>query len=224
MSQLVSWLVPCYNCNPHFLRRCIQSIQKQTYHNWHAVLVNDGSTDNRTWEQLVNYAELDKRLSCHYMPHAGTAAALNHGLDFCGDIVARIDSDDWSEENRLEIQLQYMEQNGLDLVGSSMFFHTMAQTIVRQDPPAGDIRELLSKHQMPIWHPTWVFKKEKMGYYPLDYLHAEDFAMLCKVSKTIKAANCPNHLVHKNQHEQRVSRLYRQEQHEAAERAMKELL
>ena len=219
----ISWLIPCYNANPNWLRRCVQSIQAQTYTDWNAILVNDGSTDGRTWEQLVNYSELDRRFQCHHITHSGVASALNFGLEFCGDVVCRVDCDDWSEPNRLEIQLQYMKQNGLDLVGSSMFFHTTSHTIVPQDPPTGNLRDLLSKHIMPIWHPTWVFKKSAIKY-ELDYPHSEDFATLCRVCDKIKAGSCPNYLVHKNQHANRVSSIYRTEQRESAERAIKELL
>ena len=56
---LISVLVPCYNVSP-WLHRCLDSILAQTYTNWEAILVNDGSKDN-TAEILEEYAKLDSR-------------------------------------------------------------------------------------------------------------------------------------------------------------------
>ena len=44
-NPLISVLVPCYNVSP-WLHRCLDSILAQTYTNWEAILVNDGSKDN----------------------------------------------------------------------------------------------------------------------------------------------------------------------------------
>lgn len=44
MMPLISIIVPVYNVEP-FLRECLDSILAQSYENWEAVLLDDGSTD-----------------------------------------------------------------------------------------------------------------------------------------------------------------------------------
>ena len=43
--KLISIIIPTYNCG-EYLPETIKSLQKQTYANWEAICVDDGSTDN----------------------------------------------------------------------------------------------------------------------------------------------------------------------------------
>ena len=44
MTPKVDIIVPVYNARK-YLAKCIRSIQKQTFTDWHLILVDDGSTD-----------------------------------------------------------------------------------------------------------------------------------------------------------------------------------
>ena len=44
MTNLVSIIVPVYNCKP-YLEDCIQSVLAQDYGNLELLLIDDGSTD-----------------------------------------------------------------------------------------------------------------------------------------------------------------------------------
>lgn len=66
-------IVPVYNAQK-WIKKCVRSIQKQTYSNWKAVLVNDGSTD-RSGQICDELARKDDRLivlhTSNSGPHSG---------------------------------------------------------------------------------------------------------------------------------------------------------
>lgn len=84
------------------LSRAIDSIVKQTFRDWEAVVVDDGSVDNT--EQIVNsYRKLNLPISYLYQENQGVAAARNKGLKHAkGEYITFLDSDDWYRPNHLE--------------------------------------------------------------------------------------------------------------------------
>ena len=43
-TNRIDIIIPVYNVEP-YLRRCLNSILKQTYRHWRAICIDDGSTD-----------------------------------------------------------------------------------------------------------------------------------------------------------------------------------
>lgn len=90
---LISILVPCYNVSP-WLHRCLDSILAQTYTNWEAILVNDGSKDN-TADILEEYAKIDSRFKVIHQENRGHSGARNTGIKhLSGEWMTWIDADD----------------------------------------------------------------------------------------------------------------------------------
>ena len=54
----ISVIIPVYNCG-QFLRRCLDSLVSQTFNDWEAICINDGSKD-RTWEIIKELYESDE--------------------------------------------------------------------------------------------------------------------------------------------------------------------
>ncbi len=95
-----SIIIPVYNVEP-YLRECLDSVLKQSYDDWEAICVNDGSTDNSA-AILEDYAALDERIKVVKQPNEGTAAARNTGMRMAqGDYIVFLDSDDWLENHAL---------------------------------------------------------------------------------------------------------------------------
>ena len=96
-----SIIIPVYNVEP-YLRECLNSVQQQTFGDWEAVCVDDGSTDGSAGI-LQEYASRDNRIKVIAQPNGGLSAARNTGLDNAtGDYILFLDSDDWIELNALE--------------------------------------------------------------------------------------------------------------------------
>jgi len=98
---LISVIVPIYN-SEIYLKECLDSILAQTFKNWEAILVNDGSTDS--CKKIIDeYAERDRRFKAVHKENEGTLLARKTGLENSrGEYIASLDSDDFYEPYFLE--------------------------------------------------------------------------------------------------------------------------
>ena len=115
---LVSVLIPAYQAE-NSIKNMMDSLQAQTYENWEAVIINDGSTD-RTGEILEKMAADDPRIHCYYQENAGVAAARGKALSLAhGDWTLMADADDRIPDNYLEVLLKKADQYhaGMALAG-----------------------------------------------------------------------------------------------------------
>ena len=109
LKPLVSVIMPVYNAE-QFLDRAIQSILNQTYDKWELLLIDDCSTDNSL--KLINkYSDPRIRLLVNET-NRGIAQASNRGIEESkGKYIALLDDDDEAIINRLELQVEYMEEH-----------------------------------------------------------------------------------------------------------------
>lgn len=113
--EKVSIIIPIYNVH-RYLPQCLDSILHQSYPNWEAILVNDGSTDT-SGSICDAYAGRDPRFTVVHKENGGAASAKNTGLDYAsGDYVAFIDSDDYVEATWLETLILTMQTHNADVV------------------------------------------------------------------------------------------------------------
>ena len=97
-----SIIIPVYNAE-HYLRQCIESVIAQTFEDWEAILVNDGSKDG-SLAICQEYAVKDKRIKVIDKSNGGPSSARNKGLENAqGKYVYFMDADDWIETKFLEI-------------------------------------------------------------------------------------------------------------------------
>lgn len=98
----VSVIVPVYNVEL-YLEQCVYSLINQTYRNIEIILVNDGSKDN-SGEICESFLDKDQRISVVHKENEGLGFARNTGLDYAsGEFVTFIDSDDYAEEDMIEL-------------------------------------------------------------------------------------------------------------------------
>ena len=114
IEPLVSVIIPTYNRSGLLLEKAIDSVLGQTFQDFELLIVDDGSSDDTV-------ARLNKRYGCRLnivaMDHQGPAAARNYGIkNTTADLIAFLDSDDWWEARKLEVQVNVMIENPTYLV------------------------------------------------------------------------------------------------------------
>ena len=101
----VSVIIPAYNVAP-FIAETLDSLFAQTYQDFEAILVNDGSTDD-TEARVAPYRD---RLIYIHQPNSGVMAARNAGLQAArGRYIALLDSDDLLLPRFLEVLVGMLE-------------------------------------------------------------------------------------------------------------------
>ena len=106
MHGLASVVVPAFN-RGFMIREALESILRQTYQDWEALIVNDGSTDD-TSEVVKEYRRKDSRIRLiEHGRQRGAQAARNTALRAArGKWIAFLDSDDRWLPDSLEVRLK----------------------------------------------------------------------------------------------------------------------
>lgn len=95
-KTIVSIIVPVYNAES-YIRRCIDSILRQTFTNYELLLINDGSKDN-SGAICDEYAAQDARIRVFHKENGGVSTARNLGIEQAlGEWITFVDADDWIE-------------------------------------------------------------------------------------------------------------------------------
>lgn len=119
----VSVIIPTHNAE-NTISRCIESVLNQNYNDIEIICGDDYSTDG-TYEILKNY---EKKYDCIkiFRNDANKFAAYtrNACISLCtGDYIAQIDDDDYMMQNRIQMQVDFLESHPeIDFVGSQMYY------------------------------------------------------------------------------------------------------
>ncbi|WP_417177424.1 glycosyltransferase family 2 protein, partial [Bacteroides sp.] len=89
----LSIIIPTYNVEK-YISVCLESLRKQTFEDWEAIVVNDGSSDN-SGIICNDFAKKDSRIKVYHQKNSGVSAARNFGLLKAeGEFITFVDSDD----------------------------------------------------------------------------------------------------------------------------------
>ena len=112
---MISVIVPIYNVK-RYLPRALDSIISQTFQEWEAILVDDGSTDGSS---LITdeYAKSDARFKVIHKSNGGQAEARNMGMEQAkGEYMLFLDSDDFLHPQLMELCMEAIQRDDSDLV------------------------------------------------------------------------------------------------------------
>ena len=114
--SLIDIIIPVYNTPINDLKRCLDSITKESFNRYMIYIVDDGSNDI-TKEFLNDYKKNNYRIKIINANHEGVSNARNIGIDISNSkYIAFVDSDDSITNNFLEESYKIIEENNLDII------------------------------------------------------------------------------------------------------------
>lgn len=194
-SPKVSVLIPAYNAEK-YIDEAIQSIVDQTFIDWELIVINDGSKDE-TLDKLREWERKDSRIIVlNNEVNLKLCKTLNRGILECkGGYIARMDADDISIKDRLEKQVNFLDQNKeVGIVGGGMYVCDENMNIKNIRSYRGgdkEIRKILFRYS-PFCHPAVMIRKsilEEVGGYDEKMAPTEDIDLWFRLAKITKLAN-----------------------------------
>ncbi len=194
----ISVIMPIYNAE-EYLKESIESILSQSFKDFEFVIVNDGSVDSS--KTIVESFD-DDRIRFIDRHHEGFAKTLNAAIKASkGRYLARIDSDDFAEVDRLKLQFEFMEQNpDVGILGAQGVLVDPEGKVVGdlKRPVSQDCLSKYIEYACPVIHSTYFVRKEVYealeGY--RDIPPVEDYDLLFRASELgYKIQNLPDQLV-----------------------------
>lgn len=189
---LVSVIMCEYNTDSIKLKKAINSILNQTYSNIEFIIVDDGSKTNV--KSIISSINDSRIRLIQNKCNKGFVYSLNKAIDSSsGDYLLRMDTDDISTNNRLEILMNFLLKNSqYAAVGSRAL--EFSDDDEKEDPmfsqkkyivigKKGEKTKKDIMHNNTVIHATALFKKQALldiGKYK-NYYRCEDFVLWCEL-------------------------------------------
>ena len=161
----VSIIIPNYNKAP-YIKETLDSILKQSYQSWEAIIVDDGSTDESV-KIINNYLASDTRFKFYKRDTAqkGGSVCRNIGLKKAsGNFIIFLDSDDILQIDCLKNRIYKINNNGsidFAIFSGGTFYKKIGDSKSTWIPPSGkDYLKLFLVHSLP-WHTSSVLWKKE---------------------------------------------------------------
>jgi glycosyltransferase involved in cell wall biosynthesis len=194
-QPLVTVIMPAFNAEK-YIKESIQSIISQTYKNFELIICNDASSD-KTQSIIDYFCKLDSRIKpLKNEENLGISKTINKCINFSlGSYIARMDADDIMKNDRLELQVDYLNINKeVYMVGGSIELIDPAGNIIKSRKYPIKIKEIKNKifFYNPFCNPALMFRKEvfdKVGFYNSSLDGAEDLDLIARVLSKFNASN-----------------------------------
>ena len=228
MSQtdLISVVMPVFN-GEKYLKQAIQSILNQSYTHFEFIIINDGSTD--TTKGILDEL-IDKRIKCvHFESNQGLIAALNHGFSIAtGRFIARMDADDVALPQRLQLQIEAMQQHPEWIACDTDYYWWDGQS---KKPSLANFNsdelKLLLIFTTCFCHPTVMIRNDISSItlqYESDFKHVEDYRLWTQLAVHGELGHITVPLLLYRHHPSQVSNMQRSQQLQGSKRIRQDYL
>ncbi len=211
-----------------YLNAAIDSILQQTLQNFEFIIINDGSVDE-SLTIIQSYA--DKRIVLiNNEGNKGLIYSLNKGFDLAnGKYIARMDADDISLANRLQLQFDFLELNpkigicGCDYIQFSNKTSTLKFAFKKHD-------EILAWlfFNSSIVHPSLMIRTQELKklnvFFNPNYKYAEDYELWSRLIQHCQFSAIPNTAFKYRLHSKQVTVQHKTEQKQSANAIRKNIL
>lgn len=118
----ISLIIPVYNTEK-FLAEALKSVENQTFKDFEAIIINDGSTDN-SGKIIDSFAAKNKSFRVINQDNKGLSAARNAGIKAAtGQYIAFFDSDDYLSPDFLKELYKLASENQADIAYCNFYIY-----------------------------------------------------------------------------------------------------
>lgn len=177
--------------DPAYMRVALDSMLAQTVFPDEVVMVKDGPLTDELEGVLAEYDRDNPGLFrfVSYPENRGLGYALSQGVLACrNELIARMDTDDYSFPDRMERQLAEFDADpALDMLGTQVYEFTDSPdrpVSVSDLPLAGDELAGYSRRRNPFRHVPMVYRKSRVlaaGNYSAEFLYFEDWDLFSRM-------------------------------------------
>ncbi|MCM1038217.1 MAG: glycosyltransferase [Ruminococcus sp.] len=197
---LISVVMPMYN-SELYVQEALTCLQNQTYKNFEVIIIDNCSTDHSI--EIVEQMN-DERFHVYINEeNKGLLYSLQRGVSLArGKYIARLDSDDVCEPQRLEKQVQYMEEHE-----DVMLCGCEGYTIIEGKRYEGSKSPIYGKYALKfsllyknycLIHSAFMFRRKELENAGIRYekfQHCQDYHMSLAVSEKYELYVLPEKLV-----------------------------
>jgi glycosyltransferase involved in cell wall biosynthesis len=189
MSPMISVLMTTYNEDRNSFILCVDSMLNQTYDDFEFIMVFEPNDIN--FDFIKTYTAKDDRVKIIVNKEKkGFVKSLNAGLLIAsGKYMARIDSDDFCEINRLELQVKHLESNqNIDVLGTNITLIDENNSFIINRQYKIDHKSIRKSFLFTtgVAHPSVMVKIEvlkKFGFYNENFKFSEDLELWLRLLK-----------------------------------------
>jgi len=197
----VSVLMPVRD-SERFVAEAVESVLSGTFADLELLVLDDGSTDS-TPQILERLAAADPRLVIHRRePGRNLAEVLNVAAELSrGALIARLDADDVSLPDRLQLQTEFLAANPevALLGGQALLIDESGREFGRAEYPTSDAElQAALRERNPFVHSAMTMRREAfeaVGGYRANFDHAEDLDLWLRLAAGRQIANLPGPVV-----------------------------
>ncbi len=197
MTDLVTVIVPYFK-KKKFLKKCVNSIQRQSYKNIEVIIIYDDPEMEdlnyvKTLTRIKNFSLIINK------KNLGAGKSRNLGIKIAkGKYISFLDSDDYWKKDKVKVQINFMKKNNLS------FSHTNYYLVDEKDKILGlmNVKKKLNYQDLikscDIGLSTVMIKKELLkGNSFSKYKTKEDYSLWLKIAKkNVKILGIKKNLVY----------------------------
>jgi len=203
----ITVLIPVYN-GEEYLREAVESILNQSFRDFEALIIDDGSTDG-SLAILNEFAAQDERVRIISRENRGLVATLNEGIEQAkAPLIARMDADDIALPERFALQVAYLTEHPevVCVGGRYINIDEKNRILTYMDHlPTDDegVQQALLAGNSVLCHPCTLFRRDDalaVGGYDPETMLAEDLDLWLRLGERGKLGIVPDYVLHYREH------------------------